>query len=332
MKHRFILEPYNGMDSRFMCPSCRHRRNTFKRYIDTVEQTYLADHVGKCDRAESCGYHFTPREFFKTNPDKRPGRHNPYPLRRPDADTKQYVLLPWQYVDDSMKAYQKNHFITFLAELFGMPQALELARQYRIGTASHWPGATIFWQADIYFRIRTGKIMLYNELTGKRVKEPFNHVTWVHSLLMRKAGGQMRNKNNEKTSAIEISTSDFNIKQCFFGEHLLGLQPDRTVAIVESEKTAVIASIYHPEYIWIAAGSLEGLTPDKCRVLEGRNVRLYPDAGSYDKWRNRAIELNARMPTTRFITDDKLELTATSEERTKGIDIADRWIAALLIA
>lgn len=42
--------------------------------------------------------------------------------------------------------------------------------------------------------------MLYNPTTGKRIKEPYNHVTWVHSVLHKE---------------------DYNLKQCFFGEHLL---------------------------------------------------------------------------------------------------------------
>jgi hypothetical protein len=42
--------------------------------------------------------------------------------------------------------------------------------------------------------------MLYNANTGKRIKEPFNHATWVHSVL---------------------KLPEFNLQQCFFGEHLL---------------------------------------------------------------------------------------------------------------
>ena len=50
--------------------------------------------------------------------------------------------------------------------------------------------------------------MLYNSETGKRIKEPYNHVTWVHSVLHK---------------------DDYNLKQCFFGEHLLS--EDKTVQL-----------------------------------------------------------------------------------------------------
>lgn len=73
-------------------------------------------------------------------------------------------------------------------------------KRYKVGTSKYWDGATVFWQTDNQNKVRTGKIMLYNPETGKRIKEPYNHVTWVHSVLHK---------------------GDYNLKQCFFGEHLL---------------------------------------------------------------------------------------------------------------
>ncbi len=56
-------------------------------------------------------------------------------------------------------------------------------REYCVGTSKHWPGACVFWQTDINGCVRTGKVMLYDAESGKRVKEPFNHVSWAHSLM-----------------------------------------------------------------------------------------------------------------------------------------------------
>jgi len=64
MNNRFILQPYTGTKSRFRCPKCRHPHKTFKRYINTETNQYLADHIGRCDREEQCGYHFAPRDYF----------------------------------------------------------------------------------------------------------------------------------------------------------------------------------------------------------------------------------------------------------------------------
>jgi hypothetical protein len=305
MEHRFTFEPYSGPDSRFICPNCKHRRYTFARYIDNETREYLADHVGICDRAEKCGYHYPPRDFFRENPEWQPGISGlPKQKRRP----KPILEMPWEYVTKSLKQYKANNFVQFLIRMLGEEQAMELARKYRIGTSKHWPGATVFWQIDIDFRVRAGKIMLYNPDDCRRVKEPVEHITWVHKVL------QM----------------DMQLQPCFFGEHLLGLNEDKTVAIAESEKTAILASIYYPNYVWLAAGALTWLTVEKCKVLEGRDVWLYPDINGFAHWKDKALELNARMPTTTFRTDKTLELWASDEDRERGIDLADYWIDEFL--
>jgi hypothetical protein len=208
---------------------------------------------------------------------------------------------------DSMvqKAYIHNNFILFLVKLFRWEVALQAAEKYLVGTSKYWHGATVFWQQDRHFKLRTGKIMLYNETTGKRIKQPFNHVTWVHKI---------------------IGHANYKLEQCFFGEHLLADEPNAVVCVTESEKTAVMASVMMPDYLWLAAGSLNGLDAHKCKALKGRTVWLFPDVGAYDNWSAKARELNLRMPTTNFTAHDEMELTATDEERANGADMADRWV------
>lgn len=75
---------------------------------------------------------------------------------------------------------------------------------------------------------------------------------------------------------------DFELKQCLFGEHLLR-DKAKPIAIVESEKTAIIASVYLPQFIWLAVGSLTNLNAEKCSVLKGRTVTLFPDLNGFEK-------------------------------------------------
>lgn len=93
--------------------------------------------------------------------------------------TQPYFIHP-ETVNASFTNYNQNNFVQYLITLFGFDKADELVGRYRIGTSSHWCGATVFWQLDTQGNVRTGKVMLYDKQTGKRVKEPFNHITWMH--------------------------------------------------------------------------------------------------------------------------------------------------------
>jgi hypothetical protein len=107
-----------------------------------------------------------------------------------------------------------------------------------------------------------------------------------------------------------------------FGEHLL-IDKTKPVAIVESEKTAIIASQYLPQFIWVAVGSLSNLNAEKCSILKGRIVILFPDLNGFDKWSSKAKELSQ---LAIFTVSDLLERKTTEAEKKQGFDLADYLI------
>ncbi|MCO5949627.1 DUF6371 domain-containing protein [Mucilaginibacter flavidus] len=319
---RYTLQPYKGMWSRYTCPQClRHR--VFSRYIDTATDEPIADDVGRCSREVNCGYHYKPSEYFKSI-DHRPwtiaGNGNGFGYRPLTYKDFEPSYMPKRVISQTVKHYGANHFVQYLVAKFGREVAYSQARLYLVGTSKHWPGACIFWQVDNADRVRTGKIMLYNAQTGKRVKEPFNHIAWAH-VLSQKSG--VYSQKSEKTNDSRLWTKDFNLKQCLFGEHLLQYYPRKPVAICESEKTAIIASIYYPEFLWLAAGSLQGLNAGKCKCLEGRTVILVPDVNAYEQWVTKASQLSAALPAVNFRVMRFLEDAATPQQKTAGWDVAD---------
>ena len=301
--HRYILEPYTGMNTRYHCPGCQQREKTFSRYIDTQTGEHLHPSVGRCNRESNCGYHYTPKQYFQDNSISF-DTPQPKPCTKPKAATPQpkpVSFIPVEVFKDSLQSHEPNHFIKFLIDLFGIKVARELISRYFISTSAHWNGATVFWQIDTQGKVRTGKIMLYSPTTGKRVKEPFNHITWVHK---------------------DLKMPEFELMQCLFGEHLL---QDKTkpVAIVESEKTAIIASVYFPQFIWLAVGSLNNLNAEKCKILAWRTVALFPDLNGFEKWSSKAKELSH---LASFKISELLEHKATEVERKQGFDLADYLI------
>ena len=70
-QYRYQLERYRGRSTRHVCPQCG-RKGVFTRYIDTYNgNIYISDNVGKCDRLDKCGYHYTPYQYYTDNPWKR---------------------------------------------------------------------------------------------------------------------------------------------------------------------------------------------------------------------------------------------------------------------
>nr|MBI1231141.1 hypothetical protein [Cytophagales bacterium] len=240
----------------------------------------------------------------------------------PKIEAKEGVLEKWfvplppkpiTFIDQkimhaSLKGYTRNNFVTFLERKFGKRKAMEAVELYKIGTSKHWAGSTIFWQIDENDQVRSGKIMVYDPSNGKR--QPKN--TWVHSIL---------------------KLEGFNLNQCLFGSHLLRYGSVKKVAIVESEKTAIIASILKPEFIWLATGGKGGLRSDRCSILAQRSVFLFPDltrlgdkTNCFELWSENAEELTKEIPDTTFHVSDYLETNATEEERNMGLDIADYFL------
>ena len=66
-EHKYILEPYNGMNTRYRCPTCQQRDKTFSLYIDTETGEHINPTVGRCNRESNCGHHYTPKQYFQDN-------------------------------------------------------------------------------------------------------------------------------------------------------------------------------------------------------------------------------------------------------------------------
>ena len=312
------LQPYKGNASRFTCPSCE-TKHSFTLYLDGNTNEPIHRTVGKCNRESKCGYHYTPKQFFIDNPSLSPplagGRVGSaclvlkqLPTPKPIAQPQPPGTIPFSYVERS--ASYKSNFVRFLFDFLTDEQIEQAYQNYALGTTK--TNEVIFWQIDITGKVRTGKIMQYNPETGRRIKHESGAIDWVHN----------------KLKKVGTLPEDFNLQQCFFGERLLKIYPEKPVAIVESEKSAIIASAVIPDSVWIAAGQLNGLSIEKAKVLKGRNVTLFPDLGGYEKWSIKATEIKQSVKCEIKVSTI-LEDIATETQRSEGLDIADYIIEEL---
>lgn len=320
-EHQYQLENYRAGVYK-PCPNCQKRK--FKQYVDDNGQP-LARHVGKCERLDKCGYHYTPRQYFADNPEAASKAaaskgedwkaSELWRTRHEPPKPKPIDYLPEQVVRGAYTDFKRNNFVLYLASLFGREKTRELIQMYRLGTHKRlfaFKGyAVIFWQIDSAGNVRQGKAMGYNPKTGRRIKEPHNQVAFIGKRILSQQG----NPNP-------------NLAQCLFGAHLLPKYPDAPVCIVESEKTAVICAGYVPSAVWLATGGKNGARwtePDVIAELEGRDVTLYPDLGAFDEWGEKAKILGT---VCDYTVSDFLEREASEEQRAEGGDIADLLTAA----
>ena len=275
-----------------ICPKCD--KKTFVLYNDNNTGKPLHSTIGKCDRADNCGYHYSPKQYFMDNHiyfDKE--KHFPTHLKQ--TTKPQHSFINVDYFKKSLRGYEENNFVQWLVEVVGEKQTVEAIERYFIGTSKN--GGACFWQIDLQGKIRTGKIIVYGK-DGHRRKDIKPPVQWVHSIL---------------------KLYGFILSQCLFGEHLLR-DITKTIAIVESEKTAIMASVYLPDMIWLACGGCGNLSLKLCKSLKGRKVILFPDAGKFDEWSNKAKMLSI---ICNVFVSSLIEEKATDEEREAGFDLAD---------
>ncbi|WP_188050714.1 DUF6371 domain-containing protein [Flavobacterium sp. GP15] len=342
---------------KFLCPTCS--KKTFVLYVDVETGNYLTDDFGKCDRLTNCGYHNAPPKgkkcflinalSIKSVSDKatKLTDKNGFISIVPKSQileqngnncwitewflkisTIQYLTNESKYFTDEIgfinvvttkepplpikpsfhnlelldKMYcskQIDNLTEFLKSKFSKDEVFKATQNYFItGTDYFWNNATVFFQIDDKEKIHAGKIMQYDMDTGKRIKKPYNHINWLHNA---------------------IKEPDFNLCQSLYGLHRINEDYQKTIAIVESEKTAIVMSLFIPDYIWIATGSKQNLKFDLLKPIKKRNIVLFPDKGEYFNWNNKATELNAI--GFKIAVSDLIENT----DFENGFDLADYY-------
>ena len=306
-QHSFSLQRYSGASSRFVCPECG-RKACFVRYVDENGK-HLAENVGRCNHESSCGYHYTPREYFQDHPTNHNNRceYRPKkPIPRPKPKPVPICTIPMEYVTRSVKFDRYSTLTKFLVTHFDPLIVKGLVDEYKLGVTK--AGDVIYFQIDKEGRVRTGKVMKYDPTTGRRIRDVSNKgcFCWIHNTLKRQG----------------ILPASWQMTQCLFGVHLLTKYPDKKVGLVESEKTALICAAKMPQYIWLATGGKSQLN-DRVRALAGREVVAFPDVDGYYDWKEKVREFGE----VNIKVSDYLEKTATPQEREAHIDLADRLLA-----
>ncbi|MBU3721130.1 MAG: toprim domain-containing protein [Burkholderiaceae bacterium] len=217
---------------------------------------------------------------------------------------------------------QTSNLHRVLIHIGGEGMAAHL-RQWNVGTDHD--GRTLFHYVDARGRHVTTKGIAY-DAAGKR---------------MRDSGARF---GVSLPSQYVPMTSGEGHRPCLFGEQWMQdgqsmidyrdmLNPkritfdDRTpVALVESEKSAIVASFIMPSMVWIAAGGSNGITADKAEALRGRTVLILFDCD--DAGRNSAAECAKRITAAGGVAIHEIDGVPVQDvvftsAAPAGFDIAD---------
>ena len=296
---KFSLEKYHGAASRHICPHCGKKE--FVRYVNNETEEYLEEYVGKCNRIEKCGYHYTPKQYF----DDKGEKVQFFIKKNVHVEKKSTYYYNEKLVLDSLHSdTKKSNLYQFLIQYFHEEKVKNTLKKYLVGVSNIWQDAIVFWQIDKEFMVRAGKIMQYDSNTGKR----------------------------DKTKYYWIKKDDSNkeMKQVFFGAHLLKYFPNYKVGIVESEKTALICDLFFDEkIIWLASGGLMGINERKLKDLSGREIIVFPDLSAnnskinaFEEWKSKA-EFISGILNMNIKINNFLELFSSVYDRDNQADLAD---------
>ena len=192
-------------------------------------------------------------------------------------------LLPLMGHSDSRRP---NYFIDWLRSLpWGTHQRIMLEQALWLYCVGRWQHRVVFWQIDELGQPHGGKLMAYyppGDKFGKRVREGFDkNPGWLH---------------NQEGIRELLDLDNFGYHPTLFGLHLLNRYPQADINIVESEKTALLMTVFQctPErHLWMACGGLEHLKIESLHPLieSGRRVWVWPDKDGISKWREKVSHL-----------------------------------------
>lgn len=266
---------------KYTCPACGNHKS-FVPYVDEAGDIVDVEKFGRCERINNCGYISYPK--IKGEKESTYVYKPLIYVKPPEPD-----FIKREMVEKTFTLFNENTFFMYLVKMFGRESAFDLQAKYNIGTAKN--GGTIFWQQDKEGRFRTGKVMYYNE-TGRRDK--LKTSWYLHKKV----------KDN------------FNLMQVFFGEHLDN--GDKPVAVCESEKTAIMMSVFEPTFTWVATGGSEMINGYRKSRLSNIGM-VFPDSGQFKKWM-----LNTGVPREKM--DERVEIAVKNGMLPAGADILDLYL------
>jgi len=256
MNNPSFLYELDSTSKKYKCPKCKEK--TFVRMRDVKTGNLVDPIYGRCDRENSCSYYLYPKNennglsgssnipFIPAGP-VAPISGNGNGIHPKSQAPAPRVFTP----NENHKKQLLEGGTMFHQYCMGLGIPEDHLKAWKVGK---YYNKTAFGLADENGILYTIKYVEYDG-NGNRLKKPsFPHY-------------------------IKVPEGVKNMK-CLYGLHLY--DPNKPAGLIESEKTAVIASFFYPEFNWLATGGNNGVLPEALApILSNNHYILY--LGDNDK-------------------------------------------------
>jgi hypothetical protein len=233
------------------------------------------------------------------------------------------------YLDASVIGFETNQFIHNLKyggnNPFDYDEIWEVIKLYRLATmqGGNLSRGTIYPYWDERQQIRAMQVSTYDDCNYEAA------VDWLHSLLTKEYKREQKPVpewvNNYQANKSKLS--------CLFGAHLVKEYPDNPIAITTSPQAAIYGTLYFgipkdkKDMVWMSAyrnGEIDTLNAERCQILKGRTIYLFPDLFCYNEWQAKAKKIMAEVQGVRVIVSDFIEKLRKPDDIEKGFrDLSD---------
>ncbi|HLO60938.1 MAG TPA: DUF6371 domain-containing protein [Bacteroidales bacterium] len=247
------------------CPHCG-KRGKYSAYMDTMTNMLAPLQYGMCS---SCGVYVIPPDNCMLEDEATvPGRFDGLYC---DADT-----IDWnEYRHFHNSKGVENSFLLGLVQRFGVDRVKHVYDLYKLGrfdddgimfpylyTDDHICSVKIMWYDGDLHRVKEGRKQ---------------HPHWLHNLVYKNDKGYVTDYRNLEADDDGNEFVSYKLKLCLFGHNQIVNEQEKTICLVESEKTAIIMSMVFPDFIWLASGGKTLIQDYKFTFFTGRRCLVFPD-------------------------------------------------------
>ncbi len=259
------------------CPFCG-KNGKYSAYMNTQTGELAAIEYGMCS---SCQKSNRPPDNYAAGESIR---QDDTKIGYYEADTLMLNTILQYY---KPKNYIHSNFIEGLERRFGSNSVAKVVDLYKLGRFEDCydgeSSAVVFPYLYTDTHCCTAKLMWFDNALH-RIKEGRKQFPkYLHNLKYTDDRGFHHDYNNYDTDdEMNEIIIPFKLKLCLFGHHQIINDRQKTICLVESEKTAVIMSIVLPKFIWVATGGKTLIQDCKFLFFTGRKCLVFPDLSEDD--------------------------------------------------